>query len=203
MVALILGLLVASATSAFTSEQKSVQDLATNLRLLDRALAHYGPEAKKARELLHRNVASLLDRLWPAHASRPPRFNASEVTAVGGALIDSIQGLSPHNDTQRWVHTEALTDCAELARNRWALSQGEDSTIPIPLLIGLVFWLAVLFTGFGLIAPRNATVIIVFFICALSVGGAIYLILDMDQPFDGLIRVASEPLQETLSQLGQ
>jgi hypothetical protein len=108
---------------------------------------------------------------------------------ANGALFDSIRDLSPRDDTQRLVQAQAVQIGVELGKTRWVLSQGEDSSVPIPFLVVLMFWLATLFTAFGLLSPRNATVITVFFVCALSVAGAIFLILDLDQPFEGLIRI--------------
>jgi hypothetical protein len=119
------------------------------------------------------------------------------------ALYDSIRDFSPRNDAQRLIQSQVVQIGVELGKTRWVLSQGEGSTIPIPFLVVLMFWLAALFTAFGLLSPRNATVIIVIFVCALSVAAAIFLILDLDQPFEGVIRISSEPLRDALSQLGQ
>ena len=77
------------------------------------------------------------------------------------------------------------------------------STIPTPFLVILFFWITIIFISFGLFARPNATVIASLFVCALSVSAAVYLILDMDQPFGGLIQVSSAPLSDALSHLGQ
>ncbi|MNL71068.1 hypothetical protein D3C87_1961630 [compost metagenome] len=52
-------------------------------------------------------------------------------------------------------------------------------------------------------APKNGTVIVAFFICALSASAAILLIQEMNRPLDGWIGVSVEPMRETLSRLGQ
>jgi hypothetical protein len=202
MAALVLGLLVAAASTSFDSEQNSFEQLATDFILLDRGMEHYGPEAKHARELVRKTVVSIHDRLWPALNTRSSRFQGREITLAGGALFDAIRDLTPQNDSQKLIKTQAIQICAELARTRWALSQGEDSSVPRPFLVVLVFWLAVLFLGLGLLAPRNATVIVVLFVCAASVAAAILLILDLDQPFEGLIRVSNDALQDALAQIG-
>src|SRR5689334_23977436 len=74
---------------------------------------------------------------------------------------------------------------------------------PVPFLVVLVFWPCIIFASFGLFAPRNGTVIAAFFVCALSVSGAIFLILELDRSFEGLLQVSSTPLRSALSQLGQ
>jgi hypothetical protein len=67
----------------------------------------------------------------------------------------------------------------------------------------LVFRLCIIFASFGLLAPRNAIVIPTFFICALSVARAIFLILELGQSFEGLLQVSSDPLRAASAQLGQ
>jgi len=67
----------------------------------------------------------------------------------------------------------------------------------------LVFWLSLIFASFGLFAPRNATVIVTLFVCALSVSGAIFLILELDRSFEGLLQISSAPLRDALVHLGQ
>ena len=79
----------------------------------------------------------------------------------------------------------------------------DGSSVPLPFLVVLLFWLTLTFACFGLFAPRNATVITVLFVCALSVGGAVFLIAEMDGPFDGLLKVSAEPLRYTIAHLNQ
>jgi hypothetical protein len=203
MAALVLGLLVGTAKSSFDSTNGGFQQLATNIILLDRTLAHYGPDAKQSREGLRRTVASTIDRLWPADGSQSFGLDDATITADAGSLYDSIRSLSPRDDFQRSLQTQALQISADLARNRWQLSQPDDGSLPIPFLVVLAFWLLVLFFSFGLFSPRNATVLTVLFVCSLSVAGAVFLIVDLDQPFEGLLRVSSASLRGALAQLGR
>jgi hypothetical protein len=203
MAALVLGLLVGTAKSSFDSQNSGFQQLATNIILLDRTLAHYGPDAKQSREQLRRTITSTIDRLWPADGSHSSGLDDSTITADAGSLYDSIRSLSPRDDSQRSLQTQALQISTDLARNRWQLSQPDDGSLPIPFLVVLAFWLLVLFFSFGLFSPRNGTVLTVLFVCALSVAGAVFLIVDLDQPFEGLLRVSSASLRSALAQLGR
>ena len=93
---------------------------------------------------------------------------------------------------------------AGVAETRWALfGQMGQHSIPVPFLVVLVVWFTVIFASFGLFAPRNATVIVVLMFCALSASGAIFLILEMDRPFEGLMKVSPAPMRYALSRLGQ
>jgi hypothetical protein len=91
----------------------------------------------------------------------------------------------------------------DLGRTRVLLFEQLDSSIAVPFLVVLVFWLAIIFASFGLFAPQSGTVIAAFFVCALSVSGAIFLILELDHSFEGLLQVSSAPLRAALAQLGQ
>ena len=77
-----------------------------------------------------------------------------------------------------------------------------DNSFSTPLLVMLVSWLTLLFTSFGLLAKPNATVIVTLFLCALSVSGAILLILEMYKPFEGLIQISQAPIRSAIAHLG-
>ncbi len=204
MAALVLGLLVAAATGEFNNQNSGFQQLAANVVLLDRALAHYGPEALDAREALRSTTQLLIDGLWPADGSGPIRLDAAELSASGNTVYDAIRNLAPRNDMDRSIQTQALAIAADLGKTRWQLSEASaDSSLPRPFLVVLTFWLTGLFLSFGLFAPRNATVIVTLLICAASVAGAVFLVVDLDQPFEGLIQISSTPLHSALAQLGR
>jgi hypothetical protein len=91
----------------------------------------------------------------------------------------------------------------DLARTRWLLFSQRGSAVAIPFLVVLVFWLTIIFLGFGLFAPRTATAVAALFVSALSVSSAIFLILALDRPFEGPLRIPSAPLQNALAHLGE
>jgi hypothetical protein len=203
MVALVIGLLVATATSDFATQSNSFQDMATNLVLLDRVLAHYGPEANQSREQLRRTVASAIDRRWPENTQAQAILAVPTHGTDGRTIVDSIRELAPRDDAQRALQSQAFQIAADLARSRWLMSEQHEGSIPMPFLVVLAFWLFVLFVSFGLFSPRNPTVIAVLLLCALSVAGAILLILDLDQPFEGFIQISGAPLRDAREQLGR
>jgi Protein of unknown function (DUF4239) len=200
MSALVLGLLIASAKTSYDRLSNDLAQISANLILLDRVMAHYGPETKEARDLLHRAVVRALDQLWPKPGSHHIQL---EPTSGPEDLYDKIHELSPQNDAQRLRLAQALQISSELAQNRWLLVEQSGSSIPMPFVVLLTFWITVIFVSFGLFAPSNATVIVTLLICALSVSGAIFLILELDQPFVGLIQISSAPLRNALAHLGQ
>ena len=59
------------------------------------------------------------------------------------------------------------------------------------------------FISFGLFAPHNGTVLAVLLICALSISSAIFLVLEMNRPLDGFIKVSSAPLRKAVELIGK
>jgi len=202
MSALLLGLLIASAKGSYDAQSGEVIQLSANIIQLDRILARYGPETKEVREVLRRTVVSV-DRNWSRdNTSRSEKLDSPETRAGGASFYEKIQELAPRNDFQRALQGQALQITFDLLRARSLLLEQAGSSIPTPFLVIMVFWLAVIFTSFGLFAPYNATVIATLFVCALSVSGAIFLILELDSPFAGLMQISDLPLRNALALLG-
>jgi hypothetical protein len=191
-VALVLGLLVGSAKNFYDTQNNEVTQLAANAVLLDRVLAHYGPDAADTRAALRTTVARWLENLEPGSS-----VGRSE------ALFDKIQALSSTNAAQTSLKAQASSLAIQLGQTRWLMF--EQKTVPFPklLLFMLISWLTALFLSFGLFAPRNFTVKAGLLISALAVSGAIFLILDMYQPYGGLTQVSDAPLRAATAQLGQ
>jgi hypothetical protein len=196
MSALVLALLTNSAKGSFDTQRNELTQMAANIILLDRILAHYGPETKDARDLLKGTVANMINRMWPEEGSAP----LLEPVAAE-AFYDKIQSLSPQNEVQRALQGQALKMSVDIGQARWLLFEQGGRSIPMPFLVLLIFWVTVIFLSFGLFAPRNATVIVTLFLCAISVSGAIYLIMELDHPFGGLVQISSASLRSALSQI--
>ena len=204
MAALVLGLVIATAKSSYDSQDAAVKHSAAKVLLLDRVLANYGPETREARDLLRRTVANRLEAIWPEDRSQPAGLGgAPEVESIAQGIEARILQLAPQNETQRWLRSQALQIGSDIMETRWLMLGGLGGSVPLPFLVVVVFWLTIIFGSFGLFAPRNGTVVTVLFLCALSVAGSIFLILEMDRPFEGLMKISSAPVRYTLSQLGQ
>jgi hypothetical protein len=204
MAALVLGLLVASAKSSYDAQRDGLNEIAANVILLDSVLGQYGPPTRDARESLRSTVAGAIAHLWPADGSQEPTLAATETTAGGRLLRAQILALAPANDMQHALQSQALQIETNLARERFLLiAQYESTAISAVFLVILSFWLVVLFASFGLFAPRNATVVATLLVSALSVAGAIFLILELNQPFKGLMQISSTPLRNAFAHLGE
>jgi hypothetical protein len=203
MTALVLGLVTASAKSSFDNVNTAVKQTAVDILTLDRILARYGPDTREIRGSLQDVVASRVDMIWPQESSRPAQLDPLGMAATVEGLSDRIRALTPRDDSQRSLQPRALELVESLLRARWTTFGGGGSSVPLPFLVVLLFWLTITFASFGLFAPRNVMVFGVLFVCALSVGGAVFLIAEMDGPFDGMLKVSAEPLRYTIAHLNQ
>jgi len=199
-VAVALGMLIAAGKGFYDSQNSEVTELAADAVLLDKILNHYGPESREIRRLLRSSVAHMIDVTWGRNSSDTTRFTLSAASEV---LLVRIPELSPHNDGQRLLQAQALSAAVKLAQTRSLLIAQQASSVPMPLLAVLVSWLTLLFMSFGLFVRPNSVVVVSLLASALAVCCAIYLILEMYQPYRGLIRVYSTPLRAALEQLGQ
>lgn len=201
--ALVLGLLIASAKSSYDTQSAQIKQMTANIVLLDYLLAQYGPEADSIRNLMRLGVVVLADRMWRENSSDAVKAAPFEASAAGEAFFVKLLQLSPENESQRALQARALEVSAHIAQTRLLLfTQAEDS-IPMPFLVVLIFWLSIIFASFSLFAPPNTIVVGSLFIFALSAAGAIYLILELGQPFAGLMQIPSAPLRNALTPLQQ
>jgi hypothetical protein len=206
MTALLLGLVTAAAKGSFDSQDLAIKNTAAGILTLDRLLARYGPETRPTRDLLRQTLAARIETMWPKHsATRSSLADSASVSKTGQAaeeIESQILALSPQTDAQRWYKSEALKLTSETLRARWRLLSA-GGAVPKQFLIVVIFWLSMTFASFGLSAPRNATVMTVFVISTLSVAAAVFLIFELDGPFDGIIRISSAPMRFALANLGR
>lgn len=203
MSALVLGLLVATTKGTYDSQVASVKDLASSVALLDRTLARYGPETAGLRQTLKQGTELLIEQMWPSAGGPPAQVSSVEVRLVGEAFFDRLSELNPRTDAQKLLRSRAMEMMINLGNIRQKLIVQQQSAIPTPFLVVLIAWLSMLFGCYGMLSPRNATVIAIQVVCMASVASSLFLVLEMDRPFGGIIRVPSSPMVETLRHLGE
>jgi hypothetical protein len=198
--ALVLGLLIAAAKGSFDTRSGQVKQITADVILIDALLEQYGPEALPIRSEMRKVIGPFADRLWhekPAAAAAPFAMNAATES-----VYVAIQALSPRNDLQRSLQSRAAQVSTDLAQTRLLLFAESDSAIPAPFIAILAFWLIIIFASFSLFAALNVTVFTFLSLFALSASCAIFLILELSEPFTGLLMIPSAPLRNALGALG-
>jgi hypothetical protein len=201
MTALILGLLVSSAKNTYDTARSDVMQMATKVAYVDRMLALYGPEATGTRRQLHDTIVEAAHRMWPDEPGVPAKLEPD--TRAGDALFTAMHGLVPQSDMQRDIKAQCMAIMAELGQLRTLLLVQSIRSVSPALLIAVVGWLVIIFLASSLVAPPTYTATIAMVAAAVSVSGALFLILELDQPFGGMIGIASEPMVTALSQLAR
>ena len=199
--ALVLSLLIASAHSSYDRQENEVLELGAQLVQLDDVLAHYGPDANDGRAQLRRMVEAEIARLWPSAGSARAFSDQPQIYRPTEDLFGTIERLTPKTDAQRSAQARALQLMTTMGTTIRLLYEQSGGSLSWPFFVVLVFWLVALFLGFGLYARRNATVIAALFIGALTVAGAIFLILEMNRPYTGVLELSSAPLRHALTQM--
>jgi Protein of unknown function (DUF4239) len=198
LAALVLGLLVASAKSSFDQKSSQVRQLTATIILLDDLLAQYGSEATPVRNRLRQSIQPLADHIWHEEETPTGDLLRFQATAQSLALENDLERLSPNNNAQRSLQSRAIQAFTEGAQIRLQLFTQTGGSIPTPFLIILVFWLSAIFMSFTLFTQINLIVMAALFVCALSFAGAIFLILELDNPFKGLMEISSTTLRSAL-----
>jgi len=198
MSALLLGLLVSSAKTSYDTTRTQVMEVASKYRFLDRLLEIYGPQAAEVRVKLHALSEETTRLLWPKDPDLPAP--SKPTSGIGNAFYVALLRLEARDDTERTIKAQAVNLTIDLGQVRSLMEAESTTSISKPMLIVVVLWLVMIFLGFSLIAPPNTTAKLALIASALCAAGAFFLILELDRPFDGLLRISSEPMLNVLRQ---
>jgi uncharacterized membrane protein len=204
LIALVLGLMTNSAKSSFDARRHEIVQLATSIVLLDQALAAYGDGARPGRQELQAMLEMTIRRVAPtgnvtAQEFRTPLSNIKLITH----LQSTILAMTPANDTQRWFQSRAMAVASDLGQERVLTVEQGDHSMPTAVLIVVTAWIVLLFIGLGVFAVTNRVVIVALGFCAVAFAGSIFLILELDTPYSGIIGISSQPLLDAASEVGQ
>lgn len=201
LASLVLGLLIATAKTSFDSTNSAIRSYGADLMLLAETFRDYGPAADGPRIILRGYTERVLHDNWPTSGQRAEVIADPVAGGMMEHLREAIRALKPVDSGQTWLKDQALQISTSLLRQRSLLvDQGAPSVRPAMVVI-LVIWIALIFMGFGLNAPRNGTVIAAFVVCSLAIGGAIFLILELDRPFNGVMRISDRSIAAALSHM--
>jgi hypothetical protein len=202
LVALVIGLLVSSSKATYDQAGANVTQIGAKVILLNRMLERYGPETKPIRGRIREGIAASVDQLWPTNGGNSNLTAIEQATSMDD-VHDLVVQLEPKDELHRILRTQALSTWLELMQVRWLVIEQAQNSLPVAFLAMLIFWLTVLFAMLGLLAPRNATTWGCLFICAVSMAGAIYLILEMNRPLEGAVQISPAPLRKAISVIGR
>ena len=200
MAAVVLALLFASTRTSFEATNSSVGRMTTNVIELDHMLGEYGPEGVALRKALRQDVGAIVASIWQDDVTVQQRADANAPGAQVRVLT-MLRQMTPANPLQAAVQARALSVSGDLEQTRLSLIAQPTDSISKPFVTVLVLWLCFIFLSFSMSAKANTTLVVILVICAFSASSAIYLILELEQPFDGLMQISNIALRNALPPL--
>jgi hypothetical protein len=201
LAALVIGLMIASAKNSYDTQNTNIRQLGANVLLVDQMLLKYGPETRPARTLLRELISSAASRIWQENAERNREGSTFIVSPIAEQFYNAVEGLAPGNDEQASLKARIVQATTEIGRTRILVFTQSDNAIPLPFFIVLTFWLVVIFASFSVFAEPSPIMIASILVFALSVSSALFLIIDLSQPFDGLMQISNHHLHSVLPKL--
>ena len=198
LASLVLGLLISTAKGTSDNTDQSMRAFAADLILLDETLRDYGDSAREPRNILRRYVARALEDHWPTRTGSTAEIDNRQTGLLLERVRERIRALQPVDAGQTWLQGEALKINSSLLQQRWLLIERSGETIRPIMVAILVSWIFFIFVSFGLNAPLNGTVLTAFLIAAFAIGCAVFLVLELDSPFAGTLRISSKPMRNVL-----
>ena len=197
LLALVLGTIVGSAYF-FSSK---LQTLAARDLLLDKALAQYGPETKPVRDNMKEGLTQVYNLFWGSGAGDvdPKLLTAAAAMDALKPMGDYLASLDPKTPAEKAAVAAAQANFGVIEQTRLLMSLQLAVPFSKPLLFVVVAWAAILFFGFGMLSRITATTLAAMALGAFAVASAIFLILELSEPYSGLFRISPAALEQTIA----
>lgn len=200
LASLVLGLLVATVKTSFDATDSAVRSYAADLIVLDETLRDYGNGALPIRRSVRDYTSRLLTDVWLA-GDHPYLTENRQAGEALEQVREQIRALPTANADQKWLVDQALQIVTTMLRQRWLLIERAGPSVQPVVIWLLVSWIVAIFISFGINAPRHATMMVALLVVAAAIGSAMFLVLEMDTPFEGVLRISSEPMATALSHM--
>jgi hypothetical protein len=198
LLALVLGLLVYTAFSVFSTQRDEAFSLGPMVAEVDLALELYGPEAAAGRAGLLAALKRSRARFFGDSKRGPQPFTFEEMRAIFLSQASFFDSLDPATDAQRSLVASARDQVRKLADTQMLMARQIASPFPPHVLTVVICWASALFLGNGLVAAPNAVSVLAHFAGAVSIGIAIFLILELSSPYTGVIRLSPAGIDRIL-----
>jgi hypothetical protein len=197
--ALVTGLLIWTAYGVYSSQNLAVQNLAARVLQEDLAFADYGAGAEPGRARLRASLERTVDQMWGPHDDSD--FVSRNLQATIDNLRtgqDLLDALHPSTESQRQALAAANQAHASVAQTRLQMALALTNPVSYPLLAIVIGWVFFLFCGFGLMSRSNPMAFAALGVGAAAVATAVYLIVDLSEPYSGLFRTSSAPIEKVM-----
>lgn len=201
LASLVLGLLISTVKTSYDENKTALRAYSADLIVLDGALLDYGAGASTARNLLRDYTSRLLIDTWSDQSQHPFLEENREAGEILERLREAIRSLEPTNHDQQLLAAQAHQSATALQRERWLLIERAGATVQPIVFVIVVCWICVIFLSFGMNAPQHTTIYMVFLTLSFAIGSAVFLIMELDSPFEGVVRISSQSVQTALDHM--
>ena len=198
LLALVLGTIVGSAYFFSSTQQSELQILLARSLQLDHALAQYGPETKPSRDHLKGALVHIHELFWEAKDVDPKLLDVANALPGLQPMDDYLASLDPKTPVQKQALANAQANFGQIVQTRLSMSLQLANPFSGLLLVVVIFWSLFLFCGFGLLSKFNATTVAALAFGALAVASAMFLILELSQPYTSIFRMSPAALEQTI-----
>ncbi len=199
MTSLVLGMLVSSGKTYYDGQKTEVAELSAEVMFINGLLIAYGPETQRLRVEIRIYIEGIVDRIWPEDGTE-----AVKLKPLGNSetFYEHVQELAPKTPEQVAIRAELLSSILTLRRSYWFMFlKSEQPAMSVPLLAVVTAWLVIIFFSFGLFAPRLPNVISTLIVCAMAASAAVFIIVSLNSPFTGVMKIPPTAIRDVLSQL--
>jgi hypothetical protein len=187
-----------SAAPKVARQQSQLQTIGRSIIQFDFALTGYGSEATQGRALLHDHVKRLRARLWEdGLAARRAFYHAALPEDVLG-MRDFFVSLHPTNDEQKRALTNVRDLFGSIVDTQMTMVRSLVDRVPKMLLNIVLGWSCLLFFGYGLLSTFDAVTVVLAALGATAVASAVFLILELSDPYLGLLTMPHEAFDELI-----
>jgi hypothetical protein len=203
LLALVLGTLIGSAYSFYSTQKSEMETFASRALQLDLALAEFGPETAAARTGMKETLTKVRRMLWWTNEPGKPRpdFTVAEPLQPLKSMDEYVASLDPKTPAQKQFQAAAAGHASAMEQTRFLISLQLASPVSWPLVGIVVSWAMILFCGFGVLSRINPTTVVALGFGAFAVGSALFLILELSQPFSGVFRLPPAAIDQMLASL--
>ena len=201
--ALVLSLLISSGKSSLDLVNSALQHNSVAMIQLDRTLSRFGPSADGLRADIKNDYAQWISLLFSNKTGTNAEAESRKIISSTYDIQGRIFALQTADLSQDKLREHAMQLWDDIFAGRWLALEHRRGSIPPPLIAVLVGWLTVIFGIFGFSAPRNWSMCVVFLLCAVSATTAVYVALDLDTPFQGMVNASNTPMMDALKFIGE
>jgi hypothetical protein len=202
LLAIVLGMLVSSAHQFFAAQKANIEMLCARALELDLAFREYGAETEPLREALKSSMTDAYNAIWGNGATYQQQFDLGSYMSRFEKWNETTSSLSPHTPAQTRLLSSMMASSSSYQQTRILTSLQLASALSWPLIFIVVSWAMLLFCGFGVLSGLNSTSAAALGLGSFAVASAIFLVLALSQPYNGLLRIPAASMERTLTALG-